>query len=731
MFKFRRTFEDKVVKIADDLPAGVYQVDNDGRFLYCNKIARDIFGIPDGDTALEQYNITDYYADPNEAKRLQYRIRKAGGYLLNETIPLEVNGQEIVVLESRRCLFDSNGNVAGCLGILSDATGPTAYHRMLADVPVGIYEVDEDEKVIRANKSAASILGFKSVNELIDTTLNELYIKDEDLIRCRQELEKKGRLDNQVIEMRRQDGQEISVQVTSKAIVKNQKLIGRFGAFTDVTKRERYFQALEKLPAGYYRVEKQRAREIITQCNKAFANMHGYKSPQDLIEKVDIRDLYADKKNWERFTSKLTEAVKQEKALEDFRILAKRKDGTTFWISDNARVLCDRHENIIGREGTARDITKQVELENKIRALQRNLKETTQDMDLFMHRYVAPMMRIDASLQVQEKILRASRPNFAESDPNVGLSEKWADRLEKSLASARKAAAEAKPRNEWLVGMLERTYNMLTRRTYIASEAMLNVLVRETAVQVLTLLGSSRARSDGDTIQELKHIKALSNKIVDDALLYATNRQRSETAALNTVIESLRHYLFRKDVVEYEFQSQALETLIAEVIETYAPLAAGKRLSFQYRTEGDLTAEVADTHVKRMISNLLLNAIKYSYRREDGYIDVKASETATGVCIEVSNYGVPIKEEEIRRGKIFEYGYRGELSKDHNRTGSGVGLADVKMTVDMHTGTVEVDSFPASGKTESPDYSVPFLTIVRVFLPKLHTLSREEGSYES
>ena len=70
------------------------------------------------------------------------------------------------------------------------------------------------------------------------------------------------------------------------------------------------------------------------------------------------------------------------------------------------------------------------------------------------------------------------------------------------------------------------------------------------------------------------------------------------------------------------------------------------------------------------------------------------------------------------RNRLFEYGYRGELSLDHNRTGSGIGLTDVHQTVQKHHGEIDIYSNPAPGNTTKGDYTVPFVTKITVILPK-------------
>jgi signal transduction histidine kinase len=90
----------------------------------------------------------------------------------------------------------------------------------------------------------------------------------------------------------------------------------------------------------------------------------------------------------------------------------------------------------------------------------------------------------------------------------------------------------------------------------------------------------------------------------------------------------------------------------------------------------------------QVISNLVGNAVKFT---EHGRIDVTAHQLEDGGAeIEVVDTGVGIAESELPM--IFDRFYRGSGANEARGTGSGLGLAIVKSIVDMHHGTIEVES---------------------------------------
>ncbi len=97
--------------------------------------------------------------------------------------------------------------------------------------------------------------------------------------------------------------------------------------------------------------------------------------------------------------------------------------------------------------------------------------------------------------------------------------------------------------------------------------------------------------------------------------------------------------------------------------------------------------------VGQVVSNLVANAIKFTPRGGSVAVDVAA--TPDGARIEVTDTGVGIEPTELPH--VFERFYRGSRANEARGSGSGLGLAIVRSIVDMHGGTVEVESRVGSG----------------------------------
>ena len=92
--------------------------------------------------------------------------------------------------------------------------------------------------------------------------------------------------------------------------------------------------------------------------------------------------------------------------------------------------------------------------------------------------------------------------------------------------------------------------------------------------------------------------------------------------------------------------------------------------------------------IGQVVANLVGNAIKFTPK--GGTVRVSANAEPDGARIDVTDTGVGIDAAELPH--IFERFYRGSRANEARGSGSGLGLAIVRSIVDMHGGTVTVES---------------------------------------
>ena len=92
--------------------------------------------------------------------------------------------------------------------------------------------------------------------------------------------------------------------------------------------------------------------------------------------------------------------------------------------------------------------------------------------------------------------------------------------------------------------------------------------------------------------------------------------------------------------------------------------------------------------IGQVVANLVGNAVKFTPRGGSVHVAVEATED--GARIDVTDTGVGIDTAELPH--IFERFYRGSRANEARGSGSGLGLAIVRSIVDMHGGTVSVET---------------------------------------
>ena len=116
----------------------------------------------------------------------------------------------------------------------------------------------------------------------------------------------------------------------------------------------------------------------------------------------------------------------------------------------------------------------------------------------------------------------------------------------------------------------------------------------------------------------------------------------------------------------------------------------------------DLAGVEASTQVmadqgrlEQVFINLLDNTVKYT--PESGSVAVSTEEQEQTVTVKISDTGPGIPHQSIDR--IFERFYRVDTGRSREQGGTGLGLAIVKHIVQLHKGTVAVESTPGKGTT--------------------------------
>ncbi len=135
---------------------------------------------------------------------------------------------------------------------------------------------------------------------------------------------------------------------------------------------------------------------------------------------------------------------------------------------------------------------------------------------------------------------------------------------------------------------------------------------------------------------------------------------------------------------------------IKEIITQIEPIAIAHNTEINFTfSNQDIVADIDTFLIKRVLHNLILNALTYSESASN--IDVILSCENDFLKIDVKDYGIGIDEAEVK--KIFEKFYSGATK--YLKSSTGLGLYISNKIVHLHKGKLEVSSKVNKGTTFS------------------------------
>jgi Osmosensitive K+ channel histidine kinase len=145
---------------------------------------------------------------------------------------------------------------------------------------------------------------------------------------------------------------------------------------------------------------------------------------------------------------------------------------------------------------------------------------------------------------------------------------------------------------------------------------------------------------------------------------------------------------FNLSHITLQYSSINLTRLLEQLVYEFKPMLQEKNLSCELHMEENVMYRCDAGQIQRVFDNLLRNAVIYSY--EGTVIDIRAESQETSLVIRFSNQGDTIPEEKLNR--IFEQFYRVDHARSTNSGGAGLGLAIAREIVELHGGTIQVES---------------------------------------
>jgi heavy metal sensor kinase len=172
-----------------------------------------------------------------------------------------------------------------------------------------------------------------------------------------------------------------------------------------------------------------------------------------------------------------------------------------------------------------------------------------------------------------------------------------------------------------------------------------------------------------------------------------------EAERLTHIVEDL-FTLTRADAGQYPLQPRDfyLDELVAECVHSARTLALAKKISLNFQEASESPIHADESLLRRMILNLLDNAIKYT--AEGGHVTVTCSRAGDEYALSIMDTGGGIPAD--LQPRIFERFFRVDKARsraENDGSGAGLGLSISRWIAEAHHGRLELTRSDSIGST--------------------------------
>jgi len=596
-------------------------------------------------------------------------------------------------------------------GIILDIKDDYRFGRLFENLPISVYQLDADDKFVKINEAAEELLGYKS-EELEKTDVRDIFVNPDVADENKKDIMKPPyKFINKEVELYNKGGKKIWVRLNTFKIPQQGELYyGRQGSLYDITDSV-WQKKLMQFPVGFYVVETKNKRHSIEHCNSRFAEIFGYENEHKVIGKDPII-FFSSKEEYDTYINKLMEADTNPLLGHVFN--AKKKDGSTFKTEISSQIMRDKNGTITGRVGVIRKIDAEIELREKV-------TEISYDIGAILHNYSTILILIHSKM---ESIAEYIDHDVQDKDKelNTDLANKEIKRLLNNLTysmqelnSIINALFLQAKRDIALKKELTRLNKDI--KTYIDVQNPILIIPRYKEF-VLILRAKLHSIASYNIPVDAKIIDTVLAQI-DSFLRYSSIVSIHEINDVVVTIESqvrnFRQAITQNIKEEWRTENKDICQIVRKTLSNHRDFANhfNTELRDEFRVSSALIS-INALEIERSLSSIVHNAIKYSWNRlghDKRWIDIKITEEVDWVIIEVINYGTAIHKKELEDELIFKVGYRGIVSNEQGRIGTGYGLNDARNIIEnKHKGQLIITSVPADKVITKINYSRPFIT---------------------
>lgn len=167
----------------------------------------------------------------------------------------------------------------------------------------------------------------------------------------------------------------------------------------------------------------------------------------------------------------------------------------------------------------------------------------------------------------------------------------------------------------------------------------------------------------------------------------------TQLAQLSTMVEHILSVSVEGREYKYNPTVVYLSDVISQLTQG-AGMNNGKKPAFNIDCAEDIKIMADEFHIKNLLATVIDNAVKYS---ADPVVDIRVTEESNNMTIQIEDNGCGISKEHLSH--VFEKFYRVPTGDIHTVRGYGLGLYYAKQVVELHKGTITMNSRVGKGTT--------------------------------
>jgi PAS domain S-box-containing protein len=523
------------------------------------------------------------------------------------------------------------------------------------------------------------------------------------------------------VEGRRKNGTVFAVEVGFSPVVGRE---GRLfcAAIRDLTERDKTEKVVQASERRYRRYVERNAAAFIcitldgrlVECNDAAVRLVGYDSREELLSHRTAQFYFnpADQQA-------LVELLKKQKALTNYEICWKRKDGSPVWALVNI-TLVEAEDGGVLIEGTAIDITERKRMEKDLQMIASVVESSTdligfaslEGSVFFLNAAGRQILGLDKdapmAVSVADYVMDEDRERFRERVlPAVARDGRWEGETQ---FKHRKTGAPV-PMWQSIFFVTEHGTNRRTALGTICRD-MTERKREEHELRAAKEAAEAASRAKSEFLANMSHeirtpmngilgmtALALDTDISPEQREYLSMVKSSADSLLeliNTILDFSKIEAGKLELESIEFN---LRDTLEPTLRTLVLRAREKSLELNYQVRPEVPETlVGDPGVLRQIVvNLVGNAIKFTEHGEVSVRVERESEEEERAClhfrVEDTGIGIPVESQT----RIFEAFAQADSSTTRRYGGTGLGLTISRRLVEMMGGRIWLESTLGKG----------------------------------